>query len=416
MAVVRSILALALVLLAGTGCLDSGKSVNQIPDQIEGISPPPQPMLRTLEPAFSPDVPADVRSAITALLAAYSRGDGEAVYGLLQTQRERVRIVNAVEAIQIPIMNPRVASAGTSIVIDYELPHPGDLIAADLRGGQNLDRIRRNLQELRSDAYTPLARRETWKLIRTGHGSKVDYHGSGVFRYADLLGTDLDSYCRDVESKRFGDASLFGTPLSNRVTFLMSDYFIAFKLDIKSPENSQLAKEMLDRIAPIIDNQTVEVVRPRFTIEIPATWRDVNQVRDMEDDDGIYYAVRTQAGGVIFLATKEEVDLSRDNDLARHSDEELLMAAAAIDRMNLEKLGRVNILDVGKTSVDDVPAIYTVASIKSADEPAKRLLKYLFMKQKKVYSLSLAADEQEYETLYSQLIAVKDSFHFRRVY
>ena len=131
--------------------------------------PKPQLPPRTTDPTFSPEVPADVRNIITALLAAYHRGDGESAYACLNTSRKEFRIANAFGTTQIPIMNAKVSlSNEDQVMIEYEMPHPGDIIAVILRGGENVDAIKKGLDALRS-VEDCLKKTENWSVVRAGN-------------------------------------------------------------------------------------------------------------------------------------------------------------------------------------------------------------------------------------------------------
>jgi len=97
-------------------------------------------------PIFTPDVSTDTRNIITAFLTAYNCYDGKTAYKYLKTSREEFSIINAYTSVRIPIINIKVSTDDIeTLKLEYEMPHPGDILAAILRGGDDIDSNKKNI-------------------------------------------------------------------------------------------------------------------------------------------------------------------------------------------------------------------------------------------------------------------------------
>ena len=359
---------------------------------------------RSLTPVFQADVPTSVRNVVSALLAAYNRGDGKAAYGLMRTDREESRIMDAYESVQVPIMQLKVSSAGDNAIrIEYEIPHPGDIIAAVLEAGENIESAKIGLRQLAASADS-VKHTETWRVVSTEGETKCDYGGKGILRFADLIGTDVHAYATDVQMRQFGDTPLPGMPLPFRVTSLMAHYFMCFDIDKESPEMHRLTKEMLAKIAGSLKSQLKDVTQPTYTLKVPRTWKEIA----LKSKDALMYSGKTAEGNEVVVCIKIELDMTSSPQVKDKSDQSVLWVFASLDQG--KRKGKV--FDAGDTEIAGAPAKFSLEN--RPDDASKRLLKYIFVKDKVVYSMMFGCEDQDFDASQTLFTKIKESFRFRK--
>jgi hypothetical protein len=405
---------LSLVCLALFGC---GEKPNDSKTTLQGKSKEPQgtqPIehpLKSTAPSFSTNVPPQVRNSVAALLNAYERGDGTSAYVLLSTDREEFRIANAFAAIQIPIMKPQVSVSGADQVkIEYEMPHPGDIIVAILQAGDDLDKLKKSMSSLRS-ARNTIKKTETWTLVQTGGRVQFDYGQKSILRLADLYGTDVHSYVNDVDARRFNEKPI-GGPVPFRVLSLMSLYFITFDIRIESPEMKQVTEEILTKISPALKQQAMEVGTPVYSLKVPSSWQNGLKLTNQEVDGMTMYGGRTASGRVLFMSVKTELDASDVGDLKNMTDRELLWAYSTLKKG--DTVGKV--VESGDSQVGGVDAKFFVTIETPPDNVKQKRLSYLFVKDKVIFSMEFACNESDFDNNYDEIKKIKETFQFRRRY
>lgn len=372
-----------------------------------------------VEPTFAPEVPGEVRKVVAELLAAYSRGDAEEVCSYLVTDLEPARLKVAYSTVQLPIMDTRISGNGkSSILVAYEIPHPAAIISAVLRGGADLHEVQKGVGELRGDPDDRYSRAETWKLVHTPAGPRIAYDGKGLLGFAASLGNDIDSYAHDPETRRFLDDSILGG-VPNRVAFLAATVCTAYDITTESQESDALVERVLLKLMAE-EEQTKEVSTASFSLRIPLFWEQL-EVGDGAEDDRLCYAGKAGNGdGVCFLGVALEADFS--DRFQGRTDDDLLVAVSALDKEHLagmasEDGGKVEIAEAGFTKLAGAPAKFVAATVTPTDGEAKRLIRYLAVRNAKVYSLTIGVPAASFsEQTLTSVLRIKDSFVIKTRY
>jgi hypothetical protein len=403
----------AILLLAGAfvaGCKDvkpptSPPAASNRPAEVE--KPPSWAV-----PEFDADVPQDVRELISGLLAAYHRGDGEATYSYLSTEREKIRIADAYAAAPIPIINPRVSSPYVdNVQVTYEIPLLGDLVDAIMQGGEDIGVVKQNLLGL-VDSTRFQRRTENWSIIRTEGGMKVDYYDKGILRLADLMGTQTQMYSKYGQIRWFLDA-YFQEPVPRRVVFLSTSYILCYDIEPGSPEHLQLMGDVFTRLRDSLKSYLRVVDHAEYHFKVPAFW------------GGPIMGAEREAGAIVQV---ERFDTRNDPFYKDATDEHLRKFLDLTDGLrpvvrDLSGLSQDEIVESGRCQVGGVPAKWFVARAQTAakaaasngdgqDEPPRTTLNYEFAKNGVIYALQVHCPNEEFAASRDLFVKIKDSFRF----
>ncbi|EKD32629.1 MAG: hypothetical protein ACD_77C00032G0004 [uncultured bacterium] len=358
-------------------------------------------------PVFSSDVPTESRTVINAFFTAYWKGDGKTIFTLLKTDEKESQIVKAFDAVRIPIKNPKFKrSTSGGLIIEYMMPHIGDIIAAMLRGGESVEAINKNLASFPVEGYVKQI--ETWLI----ENKRIDYKGGGILSLIGVFGTDVYDYVSNVTTRR-------SITVQFRVTSLITFYFLCFDIDTKSQEFARITDEVFDKIAGSLKDQLKEVTQPAFTFKIPYSWQDAAEIEGLEsllgenikNKEVVMYVGRTESGKLATFIVRKELEVQSGSELEKRTDEELLWAATAIGE------GRDgSTIDSGDSLVGGVKAKFTLRTTTPPDLPKQRVLRYMVVNDRVIYSLIFGCDEADFESYYNQFMQIKDSFSFRRRY
>jgi len=208
----------------------------------------------TVAPTFGNGVSPEVQQVIRGFFDAFHRGDGEGAVRYLYEERDRDETAKSLANAPIPVLNAVVTlEPGDQLALHYEIPDLGSILAAVLEGGRSPEAVRTKLQQLVS-APVRDRRAETWRLIRTADGLKIDYRDRGVLRYAMLVGGDVQLYASDDGWRRMSDRVLLEGALPERVPRLMSDYYRSFDIDVGSED----PRPVFDKLRPVLQQITLQ--------------------------------------------------------------------------------------------------------------------------------------------------------------
>jgi hypothetical protein len=372
-------------------------------------------LARNTLPTFSAHVSPDVQKLITEFLTAYHKGDGKAAYECLQTDRDEFRIVQAFEAVQIPLLDPKITMTDKStVVMHYQIPHPGDIIAAILDGADDAEAVKRNLSSLAGCEHR-VQLNDEWTVSEVRGRLRIGYGRMGIIRFADLIGTDVLMYLRHEPSRRSSNDAMEdgGELVRNRVTSMLGNYFIAFKIDIASQEGDRVAKEIIEKVADVVRSQRKLVVHPLFSIKVPRSWKDLSQSmgvgdRDKVESSALVYAGRGVSGSIVAVAAKKEATLGTTGREAQVTDAVILLAAMMADR---SKSGG-DTADEGDATVSGVPSRYRI-SISSQSGRRLKKLRYLLVVDRVLYTLNFSCDESAFDAEREEFAQIKDSFKIK---
>ncbi|HUT11297.1 MAG TPA: formylglycine-generating enzyme family protein [Thermoguttaceae bacterium] len=357
---------------------------------------------RSTAPTFADDVPEDVREVVKVFLSSYEEGDAERAYACLETPREKLLLVNAFSAAQIPIMNPKVRLINDAqLQIEYEMPHPGDIIVAVLEGGEDIELVKRNLRELRTVSEC-VSKTETWSVVRDEGAPKLDYGDKGVLKFAYKVGGDVHRYTMEVQSRQYLDEGK--GPLTVRSTGLMAYYVTSFNVPEQGPEVESLMSEILPKLV----NRLVEVAHPSFTIKVPVGWTDILKRAGQPEEDTVVFVHRT-AG---FVIVTKELIIAESRALKDKPDSEVLSVAHLEGRD--ERTDKV--IDTGDSTVGGVPAKFMTQTGTFMGEDKQRMVRYVFIYEKVLYSLKVGCQDAQFDATYDLLMRIKNSFRFRKRY
>jgi hypothetical protein len=366
------------------------------------------------EPQVSEEIKPDVRQAFIAFIRAYNRGDGATAYEYLDTSLERSVLINGYRITPIPAFNLAVYSYDIDTLnLAYDLPHPGDILAAIQDGGDNPEQVRKNIDRLRYG--TDFVRRfETWHVVRTDERIKFYFNNKGLLNLAARIGGQVDFYCTEGDAYELDTASFPGIPLSNRMVIMLMTYFDSYDIEITSIEGKRILKEIAQKFKTISETPRKSVPQISFkkvsnadiTMMVPKTWINEAEEFKSKNPDALAYAHESTNRESLLVTLLKEGDINASPDLRDKTDSEMLTIVTFANHSNL--VGEL--IDSGKSTIGGVPANYL---LEYAKPHKQRLLTYLFVKDGVIYSLSFACFDEQYDSNYNLFMRIKDSVRFR---
>ena len=374
----------------------------------------------SMKPQIASDVEPDIKEAFTALMDAYISGDGATAFDYLDTSLERSVLIEGLRITPIPLLNLSVYSYDADTInLAYDLPHPGDILAAIQNGGDNPSTVRKNIEQLRyGDDLT--RRFETWHIVRDEGHIKFFFNNNGFMRLSSQIGGQVDYYITGPDKHTLETASFPGIPLENRMVIMLVSYFDCLEIEITSIEGKRLVNEIALKIKTLpqtTPNTEPKIVSPKdlkevsldeITMKVPKSW--ISQTRKLRQSgpNGIAYASYDSNDNPVLVSLVNEMDTKAAPELRDKSDQHILTVCCLVNRSKL--LGEL--LNYGDLTIDGSPSTYFLEDVKSNDSE-NRILTYLVVRDGVLYSLKFLCYEESFNGYFDLFETIKDSLRFR---
>ena len=100
------------------------------------------------------------------------------------------------------------------------------------------------------------------------------------------------------------------------------------------------------------------------------------------------------------------------NEYKNNTDGQLLLAASSLWKSKHDGV----LKDSGDSTIGGVPAKFFVHIDNMRGKSPQRILSYVFVKNKAIYSFMIFCADAEFDSNYDMFIKMKDTFQFRRKY